>query len=437
MKKVIVFFIIIIMSMPMVTIGTASAGDDIVLPPPSTTTMNLEETIWRRASIRNFTKDPISDQDLSTILWAAYGIRGDGSRTVPTINGLYAVKIYVVRQEAVYTYDPANNTLVFYKTGDYRFIGQYEAPLLLGFVWDQNISTDGDLAAAQMGMIGQNVHFMVNALGMGTVVNGDFSPTYTLERIGLPDNEVPRIIMPIGYLVFPYNFKDLPVWISFLPKVQRSTSSLSDALEARNETNAWEGELSRKETIQMLWSSYGYSYYVDQSDFGFIYHISRHRTVPSAHGYYVLRIYAVTEDGTYEYIPNIYNPLYGPLRLIYLLPKFPFPVVTYLKKINDQDQRAAIADASESPAIATAPMITVIILDLEQARIGRDDFSGEEWWWLWYYEVGSAAQNMLLESAAWDLSTNIVLPTDAAAIRSTLGLNESYVPTMIVPVGNP
>jgi len=110
-------------------------------------------------------------------------------------------------------------------------------------------------------------------------------------------------------------------------------------------------------------------------------------------------------------------------------------VVTYMKKITSGDQRTVVADASSNPSIASAPLLIVIVLDLARARIGRDDFSGSEWWWLWYIEAGAAAHNVALESAAWDLSTNIMLPTDPAVLRSTLQLNESYVPMLIVPVG--
>jgi nitroreductase len=77
--------------------------------------MILEETLWRRSSIRNFTSEPVSIEDLSTLLWAAYGVRGDGSRTIAPVNGVYAVRIYVLLADAVYYYEPANHSLVSIK----------------------------------------------------------------------------------------------------------------------------------------------------------------------------------------------------------------------------------------------------------------------------------------------------------------------------------
>ena len=43
------------------------------LPPPMTVDMNLEESIFRRMSVREFTEEPVTDEELSTVLWAACG----------------------------------------------------------------------------------------------------------------------------------------------------------------------------------------------------------------------------------------------------------------------------------------------------------------------------------------------------------------------------
>ncbi|MCX6671282.1 MAG: hypothetical protein NTX92_05130, partial [Euryarchaeota archaeon] len=52
------------------------------LLPPQNIDMNLEQTIFRRMSIREFTNETITDEQLATILWNAAGIRQDGNRTI-------------------------------------------------------------------------------------------------------------------------------------------------------------------------------------------------------------------------------------------------------------------------------------------------------------------------------------------------------------------
>ncbi|MFO7678121.1 MAG: nitroreductase family protein [Thermoplasmatota archaeon] len=430
MKKLFTIFLAIIVTIPLVCFAATSTTEDIVLPPPAQTTMILEESIWRRASIRNFTDEPVSLQDLSTILWAAYGLRDDGTRTVPLLLETYAAHLYVLLPDAIYTYDVLNHTLRFYKEGDYRYIGQYDAPVLIGIVWDATLLSDGDVATAQIGMIGQNIQLMCNALDLGSVICGDFPPTYTLSRIGLPEHEIPRIIIPLGHLVFPYNFAYFPFQISLLPRIQQSTFTLSDALEARTEADVIGHEITRSEQTQLLWSSYGYSYLLDRADYGMDFHISRHRTVPSAKGYYPFHIYAVSSSRVFEYIPNIYNPL----QFSYFLPRFPFPVFTYFKPLFRGDVREEIATASTNPEYSTAPLLIVIALNVEKTN-KTVDFSGEEWRWIWYYEAGSIAHNILLSSAAWDLSTSLGLAVDADLIRSTLDLDDTFIPILIVPAG--
>mgnify|MGYP003885852047 CR=1 FL=1 len=106
----------------------------------------------------------------------------------------------------------------------------------------------------------------------------------------------------------------------------------------------------------------------------------------------------MTASGIYRYIPNIYDPIYG----IYLLSFrwFPIPVITFMMKIKSGDYREEIAQAS-SPSVATAPLIIISVLDIERTRPkGFDDFSGEEFRWLWYYEAGASAHNVLLEATA-------------------------------------
>ncbi|HEC81809.1 MAG TPA: hypothetical protein ENI42_05245 [Thermoplasmatales archaeon] len=63
------------------------------------------------------------DEELSTVLWAAYGYRDDGKQAVPTVEGMHAAHIYVLKEDGVYKYNPLNHSLVFYKNGEYRYIG--------------------------------------------------------------------------------------------------------------------------------------------------------------------------------------------------------------------------------------------------------------------------------------------------------------------------
>ncbi|MCK5260980.1 MAG: nitroreductase family protein [Thermoplasmatales archaeon] len=418
-KSLAVTIIIIFFSLSINPVIVTSMSNEYPLPHPMPIDMTLLDAIFRRMSVRGFTDQNVTDDDLSTVLWAAYGYRDDGNRTVSGIDGVYASVIYVLKENAVYRYDPLNHSLVFYKDGDYRYIGQYEAPIQLGLVWDKNKSGNENYSGAEMGAIGQNIQFMANALNLGTVVTGEVpSP---IDEIGLPSNEVGKIVMPLGYPNFSYDFTHRPMWLSLLPRIKEPGASLQTVLEERSETTSFAGNLTRSEVSQVLWASYGYSYLLDKSDAPNN-PIKRHRTVPSAHGYYPLRMYAVTKSGIYRYIHGIFS-----------CDRWGLPIVSFMLKIRNGDKREEIAQASQ-PFVVSAPFLIISVLDIRRTN-QWDDLSAEKFRWIWYYEAGASAHNVLLQAKAWNLTASIALITDTESVRSLLRLNDNFLPLFIVPIG--
>jgi hypothetical protein len=201
--------------------------------------------------------------------------------------------------------------------------------------------------------------------------------------------------------------------------------SLSEALEKREETSTYTGELTRQQESQLLWAGYGYSFYLDKSD-NIIGRLDRHRTIPSAHGYYPNDIYFIKQSGIYRYYPNFYNPIYGLLRGFWFL-----PVVPYTIQIEKGDFRSEIAQASDNPDIADSPFIVIPVLDDVKAN-RWDDLSGEQWRWLWLFDASSSANNILLEATAQNLNGQIILFNDSNMIRSLLDLRDDQYPLLLI-----
>ncbi|MFW6121117.1 MAG: nitroreductase family protein [Petrotogales bacterium] len=393
-------------------------GQENLLPPPQFMDMSLEKSIMRRMSMRNFTDVPVTDEELSTVLWAAYGIRVDGNLTVAEINGSHAAVIYILLED-VYKYNPMNHSLVFYKEGDYRDIGQYSAPVQLGLCWNTDIA-DANLGSAELGAVGQNIYFAAMAIGLGTVITADRDQP-AITPVGIPENEHGMGVMPLGHVVFDYNFKYRPMLFSLLPRIKFSDTELTTALEDRDEVTSWESDsISRKDLSHLIWASYGYSYYLDKSGSNIV---KRHHTVPSAHGYYPFRIYAATKNGVFRY-------MYG----LYPIDIWGLPVVSFLLPVGLGDKRSEIAQATELFA-SDAPLDIIIVLDIGKTN-QREDLSDENLRWIWYYEAGAAAHNVLLQAASRGLNGNILAINDKEAICSLLRLNsESFDPMLVVPVG--
>ncbi len=402
------------------------------LPPPLNIDMILEETIFRRMSVREFTDNPVSDEELSTILWAAFGLREDGKHTISKINNTHAAIIYVINEEAAYKYNPENHSLVIFKEGDFRgnlVRIQYDAPYQIGLCWDAD-KADPNQGGVELGQIGQNIQFMANALNLGTVVTGEIPPA--IERLGLPDNEQGLILMPLGYPAIQYDFIDRPMWISLLPKIKLSVNSLTYSLENLNENENINGDLTDQEISQIIWSSYGFSNYIDNSEQEPV-HLRRHRTVPSAHGYYPFEIYVITDEGIFRYYHNILIDIISKYFPVLNSPVdfFGLPIITFLSKVKTGDFREEIAEITSEPNINDAPLIIIPVLNLENAK----ELSIESAIRFWFYEAGASAHNIMLESTALDLSSRIIYPINSDSINNVLELNENYIPSLIIAVG--
>ena len=424
-KMVAVLVVLALLSQPVLIDARSKDLKEIKLPAPKEIRMSLEKALMRRNSVRVFSEENISLKDLSTILWAAYGYTSKG-RTIHCFN--CAVKIYVLMKDGVYVYDPERHALVLYKEGDYRNVSQYKAPIQIGIVWNRTKGGE-NLSCAEIGAIGQNVYLAANALNLGTVTTVGF----TLKSIGLPKNEVPKIIMPLGHLKHPYKFIYLPFLISNFPRVKFSNVSLTEALNELERCREFGGNLTEQEKAQIIWSTYGYSYYVDFTKDEFRYHLYRHRTVPSAHAYYPLRIYAITKEGIYRFIPNIYDPIYKiPIAFI----PMPIPVFSFIVKVKSGDHREVVSEAIDVN-VSSSPLIIISILDLDKTRPkGHDDFSGKEFRWLWYYEAGASAHNALLEAITFNLSASVYPIKSKETILNLLELSEDkFDPLLVTAIG--
>ena len=191
--------------------------------------MSVEQALAGRRSRRNFQDRAISAEQLSQILWAAYGItsprpdapnlRG-GLRTTPSAGALYPLEIYVIIgnvegiEPGVFRYISEEHKLIRIADGDVRSelsdaaLGQRavrEAPASIFYsaVFSRMTTRYGErgirYAYIELGHSAQNVYLQAEALGLGTVAIGAFNDSSVRQILNLPSYEEPLYIMPIGY----------------------------------------------------------------------------------------------------------------------------------------------------------------------------------------------------------------------------------------------
>jgi SagB-type dehydrogenase family enzyme len=201
-----------------------------ILPSPRTDGgMSVEKTLMNRRSHRNFQNKAISADQLSQILWAAYGItsprpahpdlRG-GLRSAPSAGARYPLEIYAIIgnvegiEPGVYRYISEEHKIVRTIDKDVRdelakaALGQRmarEAPASIFYsaIFDKTMEAYGERGRRyvymEVGHSAQNVYLQAEALGLGTCAIGAFTDGRISRILELPAHEEPLYLMPIGY----------------------------------------------------------------------------------------------------------------------------------------------------------------------------------------------------------------------------------------------
>jgi len=161
--------------------------------------MDVLEAIHTRRSVRRFTDEPVSDEDLSKVLEAA--------RWSPSWVNVQPWRIIVVRdpqrkqalKETLLPNNPAAK-------------GFDQVPLILVLVGERGKSglygnvaaTDkGDWYMFDLGIAAQNIALASHALGLGTVHVGAMNHREAARILNVPDGFEVVEILPVGHPAFP------------------------------------------------------------------------------------------------------------------------------------------------------------------------------------------------------------------------------------------
>lgn len=176
---------------------------------------SIEKTLTARRSVREFTDEPLTDADISQLLWAAQGVTDPvGMRAAPSAGALYPLELYVARSSGLYHFEPSRHGLTRRHDKDLRKaihgagLGQdalAEAPavFVIAAVYARTRAKYGSRAERyvhmEAGHAAQNLLLQAVARKLGGVPIGAFNDDQLSKVLGLPDNEVPLYLIPIGH----------------------------------------------------------------------------------------------------------------------------------------------------------------------------------------------------------------------------------------------
>jgi SagB-type dehydrogenase family enzyme len=184
--------------------------------------IDVEEALAERRSVRDYSPDPLTLQEISQLLWAAQGVTGtDGERTAPSAGALYPIDLYLAvgnvedLAPGLYKYRPETHTLAIVAEEDLR-------KELAAAALDQECVRDGAVAIIitavykrttrkygergrryvhmEAGHVAQNIYIQAASLGLGTVMIGAFEDDDVTTILDLPKTEAALGILPVGRL---------------------------------------------------------------------------------------------------------------------------------------------------------------------------------------------------------------------------------------------
>ncbi|MFP4548995.1 MAG: nitroreductase family protein [Fidelibacterota bacterium] len=189
------------------------ADEAIKLPAPDKTGgMPLMEALNNRQTNRNFSEKELNHQQLSNLLWAAWGInRENGKRTAPSAVNWQEIDIYVTLRDGAYRYDAQGHELelitdknIMEYTGTQAFTRK--AALNLVYVADYTkMSRDMDDNARKhyswvdTGYISQNVYLYCASEGLATVVIGMVDREELRSHLPLQERQKIVLTQTVGY----------------------------------------------------------------------------------------------------------------------------------------------------------------------------------------------------------------------------------------------
>ena len=205
----------------------------IDLPKPNyDSNTSIEKALKKRRSIRNYSAESLSIEEISQIFWSAYGVtlhkdgmpdflRG-GLKTAPSAGATYPLEIYIVASDVtdlpagIYKYKPEGHKLIKISDEDKReelyeasfgqkWVKDAPASLVYSAVFSRTTDRYGQrgrerYVCMDLGHSAENVYLQCVSLKMGTVAIGAFDDLKLKLVINMTKEEEPLYIMPLGKL---------------------------------------------------------------------------------------------------------------------------------------------------------------------------------------------------------------------------------------------
>lgn len=183
--------------------------------------VSIEKVLKERRSVRAYKDTPLTEKNVSQLLWAGQGINEDGGkkRTSPSARGRYPIELYLVVfnvegiEKGVYQYVPDGHSIVkvfgsdkndaiVKASGSQGSISKCPAAFIIAGNYlkmsEKYDETAIRFVNTEVGHVSQNIALQGVALNIGSVVLGGFQQGALSEVLEFPPDTKPIYVMPVG-----------------------------------------------------------------------------------------------------------------------------------------------------------------------------------------------------------------------------------------------
>jgi SagB-type dehydrogenase family enzyme len=195
---------------------TGLSEERIALPPPrGKSRVSLEEALGHRRSVRDYTEQPLTWEEIGQLLWSLQGITSSwGGRTAPSAGALYPLEVYVATTEGVHHYLPQGHQVETLSSSDVRqalwraallqnWVREAPAVFIIAALYERTEGKYGSRAERyvklEAGHACQNVLLQAVALDLGAVSVGAFYDDQVQAVLGLDADHKPLYLIPVGH----------------------------------------------------------------------------------------------------------------------------------------------------------------------------------------------------------------------------------------------
>lgn len=196
--------------------------ETIPLPSPAFSgNTSVEEAIFKRRSVREYSIESLTLEEVSQLLWAAQGVTEDvrGFRSIPSAGALYPLEIFLsVRRVSglrpgIYYYHIAEHALSLHVESDISkplasaaldqdWVRDAAVNIIVCAIYERTTQRYGDFGYKyvhmEAGHLGENVHLEAVSLALGTVMVGAFYEEPVKNLLEVTEDVIPLYIIPVG-----------------------------------------------------------------------------------------------------------------------------------------------------------------------------------------------------------------------------------------------